>query len=282
MRVGTIASAERDLAHQHIVGGELAVGARDAEPGRGIALGVEIDDQRLLADRRQGRAQIDRGRGFADAALLIRHDEDAGATFLRARFGFLPTRCNSRISSMMPDGSERLECCSTSILQDLCASVNSDRYILSLVEEGPATRGPRISVHKRAARDSGAQARAVITSKGSGATSSIRSFRMSGLRPSSPATASRKSALLPVASIRRDLAARAAASARTRPGNPAPLPRSTSVFASAGTRSTIWAESQKCRRQSVGHGARRRRDCGARSSPRAASAYAFQPVQCFT
>ncbi len=51
----------------------------DAETGRSIALRIEVDDQHALADRRQRRAEIDGGRGLADAALLVGEREDARA-----------------------------------------------------------------------------------------------------------------------------------------------------------------------------------------------------------
>ena len=51
----------------------------DAEPGAGIALRIEVDDQHPLADGRERRAEIDRRRGLADAALLIGEREDARA-----------------------------------------------------------------------------------------------------------------------------------------------------------------------------------------------------------
>ena len=63
--------AQRRFADQHVIGRAVAAAAIDAEPGRGIALRIEIDDQHALADRRQRGAEIDRGGGLADAALLV-------------------------------------------------------------------------------------------------------------------------------------------------------------------------------------------------------------------
>ena len=63
--------AQRRLASQHIIGRVQAASPIDAEAGRGIALRIEIDDQHVLADRRERGAKIDRGRGLADAALLV-------------------------------------------------------------------------------------------------------------------------------------------------------------------------------------------------------------------
>ena len=55
------------------------LGTRDAETRAGIALRVEVDDQDAAAGRAQGGAQIDRGRGLADTALLVRDGEYPGA-----------------------------------------------------------------------------------------------------------------------------------------------------------------------------------------------------------
>ena len=43
----------------------------DSEPGRRIALWIEIDDQHLLANGGERSTEIDRGRGFADTAFLV-------------------------------------------------------------------------------------------------------------------------------------------------------------------------------------------------------------------
>ena len=75
--VSWIASRIVDLADQHVVGRAAAVLAVDAEAGRGVALRIEVDDQHVLADRRERGAEIDRGRGLADAALLVGEGEHA-------------------------------------------------------------------------------------------------------------------------------------------------------------------------------------------------------------
>ena len=75
--VGDHGLAQRRLADQHVIGRAVAVAAVDAEPGRGIALRIEIDDQHALADRGQRGAEIDRGRGLAHAALLVGERQDA-------------------------------------------------------------------------------------------------------------------------------------------------------------------------------------------------------------
>ena len=79
--------AQRRFADQDVIGRAAAVAAVDAEPGRGIALRIEIDDQHALADRGQRRAEIDRGRRLADAALLVGERQDA--RMARLAFGAL-------------------------------------------------------------------------------------------------------------------------------------------------------------------------------------------------
>ncbi len=70
--------AQRRFADQHVIGRAAAVAAVDAETGGGVALRIEIDDQHPLADRRKRGAEIDRGGGLANAALLVGQRQDAG------------------------------------------------------------------------------------------------------------------------------------------------------------------------------------------------------------
>ena len=67
---------DRHLIDQHLIGAGAAVAALDAEAGRGVALGVEIDDQHALAAGGEGGRQVDGGGGLADSALLVRHGDD--------------------------------------------------------------------------------------------------------------------------------------------------------------------------------------------------------------
>ena len=69
--------AQRRFADQHVIGRAVAAAAIDAETGRGVALRIEIDDQHALADRGQRGAEIDRGGGLADAALLVGQRQNA-------------------------------------------------------------------------------------------------------------------------------------------------------------------------------------------------------------
>ena len=75
--VGTTASRELRFADQHVIGRARAIAAVDAETGRGVALRIEIDDQHALADRGQRGAEVDRGGGLADAALLVGQRQNA-------------------------------------------------------------------------------------------------------------------------------------------------------------------------------------------------------------
>ena len=75
--VGDHRLAQRRFADQHVIGRAVAVAAVDAEAGRGVALRIEIDDQHALADRGQRGAEIDRGGGLADAALLVGERQNA-------------------------------------------------------------------------------------------------------------------------------------------------------------------------------------------------------------
>src|SRR5262249_16696828 len=46
------------------------------EPGGGVRLRIQVDDERSLAGLCQARRKVDRGRRLADAALLIRQCVD--------------------------------------------------------------------------------------------------------------------------------------------------------------------------------------------------------------
>ena len=71
--------AQSPLADQHVVARRDPGFAVDAETGRGVALGIEIDDENPLADGGERRAEIDGGGRLADPALLVRHRQNARA-----------------------------------------------------------------------------------------------------------------------------------------------------------------------------------------------------------
>ena len=136
-RSAMIALVEVGLAGEHVVGRDAPALAVDAEAGRGVALRVEVDDQHLLADRGERRAEIDRRRGLADAALLVGEREHArlrdrrrgGRNRSRGVGGQRVHHTRSwrdLIRTILASGSVRLGISSASSLQDLAASVNSD------------------------------------------------------------------------------------------------------------------------------------------------------------
>ena len=66
-------------AEQQVVDRRDVVGL-DAEPGGQRALRVEVDREHLAAVLGEGRAEVDRRRGLADAALLVAEGDDARGT----------------------------------------------------------------------------------------------------------------------------------------------------------------------------------------------------------
>ena len=68
--------AQRRLADQHVVGRTVAVAAIDAEAGRGVALGIEIDNQHAFANRSECGTEIDRCGSFSDSTLLVGERQD--------------------------------------------------------------------------------------------------------------------------------------------------------------------------------------------------------------
>ena len=69
---------QRHLVHQHVVHRGLEAAVLDAEPGRGVALRVEVDDQRPLAELGETGTDVDRRRRLADATLLVGHGDHPG------------------------------------------------------------------------------------------------------------------------------------------------------------------------------------------------------------
>ena len=84
---------ERHLTEQQIVGADCAARAFDAEAGRRVALGIEIDHQHPAADRGQSGGEVDRRGRLADAAFLVGDGDDAAAGIgVRPRRGIRSTR----------------------------------------------------------------------------------------------------------------------------------------------------------------------------------------------
>src|SRR3546814_3560506 len=68
-----VCSSDLPLGAQQVVALKFALCVTDSGPGRGIALRVEVDNQRAPAGRRERGGEVDRGRCLADPALLVRH-----------------------------------------------------------------------------------------------------------------------------------------------------------------------------------------------------------------
>ncbi len=101
---------ERHAVHQDVVGGRFADGTSDAEPGARVPLRIEVDDQDRLPDRGQRGGQVDRRGRLADAALLVRHGDDAGPPARRRAHGdsgrFLLPLLHQLIPHECPPGAE--------------------------------------------------------------------------------------------------------------------------------------------------------------------------------
>ena len=75
--------------HQQVVDRAVELVRLHAEPDRQRALRVEVDEQDPAAELGQRRAEVDRRRGLADAALLVaqRDDPRRPVPVERRRFG---------------------------------------------------------------------------------------------------------------------------------------------------------------------------------------------------
>ena len=119
---------------------------RDAEPGRGVALRVEVDHQHPVPERRQRGAEVDRGRGLADAALLVGDGEDMGRgpRFRHVRI--------APISTMAARGSVRLGMSLWSKRQRADASAISLCTVRALGKQADTPRPAMFFQRRRAGR----------------------------------------------------------------------------------------------------------------------------------
>src|ERR1700682_4962765 len=245
--------AQRRLADQHVVGRAAAVAAVDTKTGGSVALRIEIDDQHILANRGQRRAEIDRGRGLADAALLVSQRQDARMVRRAWDLIFLINLINyghARVPCAVADGLRRsiwssstiqpcppvrLECNCGLIFQYLVASVNSASTSWPLRNSAFAPLFTSGSA-KRISWCNGATARAVTQSIWPAILSTLSPISAKCTIPGDAEMRSasrRKAAFLALRSTRWTIAPEfsANAQARTTPGKPPPLPRSTQIFA---------------------------------------------------
>ncbi len=69
--VGLDHLAKRNILDQQLIGGHVAVGGLDPQPGGGIALRIDIHHQNPLATFHQSGGKIDRGRCLSDPAFWL-------------------------------------------------------------------------------------------------------------------------------------------------------------------------------------------------------------------
>ena len=74
--VGSTQSSIAAFGHDHVVDRRLQVPGVDPEPGGGVALRVEVDDQHPVAELGQRSAEVHRGGRLADPTLLVRDRDD--------------------------------------------------------------------------------------------------------------------------------------------------------------------------------------------------------------
>src|SRR5436309_3256673 len=93
-----------DLALHHQALGDrlIALAELNAERRSGRTLDVVVDQEHLLAAPRQARGQVHRGRGLADAALLIRDAKNGHAEKLGGRRGRSNFCCETADVAMEP------------------------------------------------------------------------------------------------------------------------------------------------------------------------------------
>ena len=96
---------DRRLLADQIVAGHAAGVPSDTQAGRGIALGIEVDQQHLLLHRGESGRQVDRRRRFSDPALLVGDRDDPPRHVRRGLRGLGPcggvsaTRHGRRLST---------------------------------------------------------------------------------------------------------------------------------------------------------------------------------------
>ena len=268
-RGGEDGVAQRGFADQHVIGGVAPALAVDAEPGRGIALRIEIDDQHPLADGGERGAEIDRRRGLADAALLVgdrQHPRQAGlvgpldrerhdlarigighGVAFHAVWGWFGRRRSSRTTRMRPSG---LVLLGTSEAYDIPIFRGFGQfglYILALRKQGLCTpSGCRLSQKRRdpAAQDRERRQRPCGDDVGAGRVGQEVLDPGADGRPPERRSGARPRAGTPPSCrcFRPDARpCRAGRRARRRspdPGNPAPEPRSIQMRASGASGSS--------------------------------------------
>ena len=69
--------SQRELTGQHFIGAGRAFSVVNTKGGRGVALGVQIDDEHPVPGLSYGCRDVHRARGFAHATLLVGNGDDS-------------------------------------------------------------------------------------------------------------------------------------------------------------------------------------------------------------
>ena len=209
------------------------LGHGDAETGRGVALGVEVDHEHPVAERGERGPEVDRGRRLADAALLVGdgHDVRAGPGVRHGR--------SLRSLRWPPSGRSRLGW-RIVVEPPMPAELRLSRYAPSRPSETsqyPPRRRCFSSIaeeRRRAARGRGPRRRRPpCGGRLSTRVSWTRRREVGGADDGSRRKAALRWSLSTRRTSRLGRARSAARAAITRPGKPAPDPRSSQ---SAGRR----------------------------------------------
>src|ERR1700736_5492462 len=127
---------EFGLPEDQLIAGHGARRALDAEPGAGIALRIEIDQQYAMTDSRQCGCEIYCGSRFADTALLIGERDNAGAARSRdgARLRLKPGEAHGQpvASEERPPAGRTGSVRPTGSLSSLCGPGSIPRSIAGL------------------------------------------------------------------------------------------------------------------------------------------------------
>src|SRR5690606_27919002 len=208
------AAVDRHPVDQQVVARALALPGRDAQPGRSVALRLEVDQQGLPSGGSHGRGDVDGGGGLPNSTFLIGDgDPDLGS------FGTpLPTK-------IPPPGSV-WDCSTWNICRIACGCSDS-----SCAAERPLGNSQAVvRVEKRADKlsslPSGAKARAVMTPASKLSTLSSRAPTTRHFTSPSSAAARTSHSTLRLRDSTSTISTSGCAIASTSPGKPAPLPRS--------------------------------------------------------
>src|SRR6478752_8042395 len=137
----------------------------DAKPGARIPLRVEVDDHHAFADCRKRSAEIDRGRGLADAALLVgERDHPHSARSERVHRAFAFERLARPVISTTNESSAVMLGCSRQVKSNRRMADSISFPASRPFKNSPLTPGLSHGAARSSNRGNGASARAVTMS----------------------------------------------------------------------------------------------------------------------